>query len=865
MRRLLGLGAISGLVIWGPDVCFSTQAASVAPEPGLVSTAAEHAVLLARAQAAAADAAHEPPPEVVPWTAPEEAQLEGLAAAGQHLWSGRPELALENLERASSAAEGTRAWFVAAAIRGRASRAAGRPCDAVPALEPALAHGDVGTGHVEQLLALELARAHVECAQGLPVAEADAHLRAAMTALGPALRTKPTRYQAPMRVLYATTAAQVKGTDRKSTYWAAQKAIQALDRTIRDFPNHPALAQLRLERARARVRTGKPIEAAVELRGLALTHAGAPAAEQALRDLEALAAEHPRVDAEPFTRAEQLERAAAARQLRFVDESRAILDAIIADPEASERARSAARRSRAFTAYKQRDYDTCIADLAPAWEATHSLAVRDDLARCLDRGARFDEAIALWTDIAARKGATTGARAQALWEGLEVAVRGGRYQTAADLLAQYEVKFRAHVDTRRFLHAWLPYRLGDDEAALAGFAELERKSAPDATRARYFQGKIQLRSEDAERRTDGARLLRTLTEEQPLSYYGLMARARLLDAQADPGPVDPVLTAIPEEDRWLSWSDARREFESLRDAFPGVSSALARADVLHESGWVEEARRELRVAADEVIHGSARLAGRDGGKGPRSEEIVIGLGWRAEWTHPKPVPGKELRAVLRDPARADRMRAGLWRLSHALQEPHRFARLAPAGAEHKARWHPRAYRAAVEREAAQRRIDPTHLWALMYTESRFRRFVVSPVGARGALQIMPWTARQLEARLGGDGDDFDPDQLFELDTNVRLATYYVAELMHKFHGQAPMAYASYNGGPSNVARWLEAKAGGPVPLGLDDFVEEIPFDETQRYVRRVMEVQAAYELLYRGRLPRWTNDVDPVVEGNIDF
>jgi soluble lytic murein transglycosylase len=131
---------------------------------------------------------------------------------------------------------------------------------------------------------------------------------------------------------------------------------------------------------------------------------------------------------------------------------------------------------------------------------------------------------------------------------------------------------------------------------------------------------------------------------------------------------------------------------------------------------------------------------------------------------------------------------------------------------------------------------------------------------------MPWTARQLAERLGElESGRFDNDSLFDIDTNAHLAGYYVAELLAKFHGQQAMAYASYNGGPSNVSRWLEAKVHGETPLELDAFIEEMPFSETYRYTKRVMEVSAAYALLYRDDLPRWTNEVDPVFEDNIDF
>nr|MCH9679794.1 hypothetical protein [Deltaproteobacteria bacterium] len=69
----------------------------------------------------------------------------------------------------------------------------------------------------------------------------------------------------------------------------------------------------------------------------------------------------------------------------------------------------------------------------------------------------------------------------------------------------------------------------------------------------------------------------------------------------------------------------------------------------------------------------------------------------------------------------------------------------------------------------------------------------------------------------------------------------------------------------NVGRWLRAKSKEGAPLHLDTFIEEIPFQESYRYTKRVVEVSAAYSMLYNGELPRWSNDVDPVVEDNIGF
>ena len=871
MNRALGLFFVAGLAISGPEACQTAQLGSAAetanPTAAELLAAMEHARLSARAEAAAIDAtASAPPPEPEPWSPPAEPILEGLAGAGQALALGDPARALEKLEQAPAAEEGSREWFVRAAIEGRASRQIGNYARAVEALAPAWEHKKLSKRFVDQLLGRELGRAHVEWAQSgeLDVGQADEHLSEGMKVLGKAMRLRPTRYQAPMRLEYTKAAAAVQGTDKKSRYWAGIKAVRSLDRTLRDYPNHPERAQLELMRARAKVKSNKVSDAAEDLRSIAIRHAGAPAAEAAFEDLEKLAVEHSKIEAKPFSKVEQLERAQHARGLRWMKTSREILDGLIADPDNSETIKRRAARQRGYTAYKQRDYETCVSDLLPAWERTKSLQIRSELSRCLDRGERYTEAIEMWLEIAESKGKKTGSRANALWTAIELAVRGGKYQTAQDILDTYEENFRGNSLDRRWLHAWLPYRLGDDEAALDGFSELEKRSDSKAVMARYYQGKILLRSQSPDARTEGAQILRTLTEERPLNYYGLQARQRLLDAQADPGPFEPELQAMPEEDVWLSYADTRKVFEELGEQFPEASKALTRADLLHQSGWIEEARRELRVAADEFINGKARAAGRDI-RMPRNEDIVIGLGWKAEWSYPKVMPGKEMRRIIRSSEDSETMRAGLWKLSHALQEPYRLAKLSPTDYAYKSRWHPRAYRELVEREAARRHLDPTHMWALMYTESRFRRHVVSPVGARGALQIMPWTGRQLEEMLGEFDGTFNADKLFEIETNSRLSALYVSELMHKFHGQAPMAYGSYNGGPSNVARWLRAKSKGPTPLELDDFVEEIPFRETYKYVRRVMEVQAAYELLYRGELPRWTNGTDPVSEDNIAF
>jgi soluble lytic murein transglycosylase len=87
--------------------------------------------------------------------------------------------------------------------------------------------------------------------------------------------------------------------------------------------------------------------------------------------------------------------------------------------------------------------------------------------------------------------------------------------------------------------------------------------------------------------------------------------------------------------------------------------------------------------------------------------------------------------------------------------------------------------------------------------------------------------------------------LTEASLNIRLGSRYLGELVRRFDGSIPLALAAYNAGGGAVSRWLEARRG----LEVDEFVEEIPVEETRGYVKRVLRSYAAYWLLY-GEAPR---------------
>ena len=126
-------------------------------------------------------------------------------------------------------------------------------------------------------------------------------------------------------------------------------------------------------------------------------------------------------------------------------------------------------------------------------------------------------------------------------------------------------------------------------------------------------------------------------------------------------------------------------------------------------------------------------------------------------------------------------------------------------------------------------------------ESSYDPKTLSPVGARGLMQLMPDTAR-LVARAIGEAYNSDPATLHEVRLNIRLGTRYLATLMKQF-GEPALVAAGYNAGPHRVVRWW----GGRRNDDLEEWIEAIPFDETRAFVKRVLTSWEEYRRLSQTR------------------
>lgn len=143
-------------------------------------------------------------------------------------------------------------------------------------------------------------------------------------------------------------------------------------------------------------------------------------------------------------------------------------------------------------------------------------------------------------------------------------------------------------------------------------------------------------------------------------------------------------------------------------------------------------------------------------------------------------------------------------------------------------------------------LDPTLVAAVIYTESGFNPNATSRVGARGLMQIMPETGREIANALG---EAFDEANLYEPDVSIRYGCFYLRQQLDRFDQNAAVTLAAYNAGPNRAALWV-------AEYGLDSngHICYIPYGETDRYVKRVLQAQENYAHLYADELRIHTED-----------
>lgn len=151
---------------------------------------------------------------------------------------------------------------------------------------------------------------------------------------------------------------------------------------------------------------------------------------------------------------------------------------------------------------------------------------------------------------------------------------------------------------------------------------------------------------------------------------------------------------------------------------------------------------------------------------------------------------------------------------------------------------PLAYKDAVKTYAKKYSVAPEFVYAIIRQESGFREDVVSSAGARGLMQVMPYTAKVVSKASKISYND--QNQLFLSEKNINIGSAYLQQLAKRFSNHPILVAAAYNAGPKQVVYWLKTHP----PKEIDLWIETLPWQETRNYLKNV----TAFYVVYQYRL-----------------
>lgn len=145
------------------------------------------------------------------------------------------------------------------------------------------------------------------------------------------------------------------------------------------------------------------------------------------------------------------------------------------------------------------------------------------------------------------------------------------------------------------------------------------------------------------------------------------------------------------------------------------------------------------------------------------------------------------------------------------------------------------FRDLVTHYSHEHNVDPAWVYGLIRQESRFVMGAQSSAGAQGLMQVMPATARLIAGKIGMNGNE-----LYTMDGNIRMGTWYMADARRSLQNNEVLATAGYNAGPGRARRWQ-----ADISLEGAVYAETIPFNETRDYVKKVMTNAVYYASLMK--------------------
>jgi soluble lytic murein transglycosylase len=585
---------------------------------------------------------------------------------------------------------------------------------------------------------------------------------------------------------------------------AAYAKLVAAAAEQREPDGDVGLARYRM--AEAVVRKGRKSRAIDALRAFLRQHPEHPMAEAATERLRSLGGER----AARLTAADRIARAQVLTAERRWHDSYAELAAI--DDATSPELRRERDFWTAMTLFKmRRRYEDAGRILLSIYKdlGGRSAMALFHAARALSRADRDREAIEWYQRLVAEFPRTPWA-AEAQFLSGWLAFNLGDYQTA---IPHFEATLDRYgksewVASTRWFLGFSYFLLGQHERALPHFTALARnRDRLEGGQGRYWRGRA---LQELGRKDEANATYRELVAAYPFSWYALLGRARLA---AGGVAVDSFGNPAQAAARPAAGRSTGRPGERVPAMGEAIEPALA-ADPL------------IR-AADELL--AAELPIEAGAELRRGEPALFERHDKAR-----------AMAVLLDRYR----RAGNYNRPWMLAVVHGGNRALDAAPEGRARswWehaYPLAYRQLVDTWRHLGGSPPYYLYAIMRKESGFDPHIVSYADARGLLQMIPPTSRRVARELG---IEYTEDMLYDPAQNIRLGSWYIGRLYHKFKGQVPLAAGSYNSGPRPVMRWLGKNGQRP----MDELVELVSYTQTRGYMKKVTETYARYLYLYEG-------------------
>lgn len=155
--------------------------------------------------------------------------------------------------------------------------------------------------------------------------------------------------------------------------------------------------------------------------------------------------------------------------------------------------------------------------------------------------------------------------------------------------------------------------------------------------------------------------------------------------------------------------------------------------------------------------------------------------------------------------------------------------------------YPLSYFDIVKEEAIKNNLDPYLVMGIIKTESGFKKYATSNKDAKGLMQIMDSTASDINKEINIVNDI--NDNLYHENVNIAFGCKYFSNLINKYNGNYYLAICAYNAGMGNVDNWIEE---GVIDKNLNQYIDiDLPFDETEKYLKKVLATYHMYKVIYK--------------------